>query len=164
MTRSRRLFLTVQLGLLAAARAAVGGQAVIEGVLMRSPKALAIAVRKPDGTIVIQEQDWHSITERFRFMRWPGLRGMVMLFETMANGYQALTWSAAQAANGAIEEERKAKNITSIAPAEEADGKLVGWALAGTMIFAMAFGFGLFVVLPHLITAYVNPWLGVSGD
>lgn len=164
MISSRRFFLTVQLGLLAAARCAVGGQAVIEGVLMRSPKALAIAVRKPDGTIAIQEQDWHSITERFAFLRWPLLRGMVMLFETMANGYQALTWSAAQAANGRLEEERKAAEPRSIAPIEKEDGKLVGWALAGTMIFAMGFGFGLFVLLPHLLTAYVNPWLGVSAD
>ena len=155
MTRRRRLLLTVQLGLLAAAKCAVGGQAVIEGVLMRSPKALAIAVRRPDGKIVVKDDDWHSITEKLRFLKIPFFRGMVMLFETLANGYQALSYSAAQQT---IEEPTDGK------PADEKPGELVGWALAATMIFAFAAGIGLFVVLPHLITAYVNPWLGVSAD
>lgn len=160
MQYRRQLFLTVQIGLLAAARCAVGGQAVMEGVLMRSPRALAIAVRKPSGEIVIKEQDWHSVTERFRFMRWPFLRGMVMLFETMANGYQALTWSAGQAAAGRLE----AEGEKDAAAAVSEQSKLVGWALAGTMVFAMGIGFCLFVVAPHLVTAYVNPLMGISGD
>lgn len=161
MTERRRLLLTVQLGLLAAAKCAVGGQAVIEGVLMRSPKALAIAVRRPDGQIVVKDQDWHSITEKLRFFKLPFLRGMVMLFETLANGYQALSYSAAQQA---IEEPKDAPKDGANAAADEKPGELVGWALAATMIFAFAAGIGLFVVLPHLLTAYVNPWLGVSAD
>lgn len=116
---------------------------------MRSPRALAIAVRRPDGTIVVKDDEWKSVTEKIRVLKAPFLRGMVMLFETLANGYQALSYSAAQQAT---EEEKKES------------GELLGWALAGTMIFAFAMGIGLFVVLPHLITAYVNPWLGISAE
>src|SRR5438874_9139159 len=162
-----RLRLSFHFGLLAAARCAVGGQAVLEGVLMRSPRALAIAVRRPDGQIVVNEQDWHSVTEKWRVLKAPLLRGIVMLFETMANGYQALTWSANQAASAELETER-AKSAAAGTPvsAESAakTDQLVGWALAGTMIFALAMGIGLFVVLPHLITAYVNPLFGLSSD
>jgi uncharacterized protein YqhQ len=151
MTRSRRLGLSIQLGLLAAAKCAVGGQAVLEGVLMRSPRALAIAVRKPDGTIAIKDEDWHSVTEKMRLLRLPFLRGMVMLFETMANGYQALTWAASQAFEDPKEKES--------APAE-----LSSWALAGTMVVALGIGMGLFLVVPHLATAWLNPLLGLSGS
>ena len=155
--RARRtpLLLTIQLGLMAAAKCAVGGQAVIEGVLMRSPRSFAIAVRRPDGEIVVKERPWHSITERIKPLKWPFLRGVVMLFETLVNGYQALSWSAEQA---------------SIEPAKPGEEKkteaepLVGWALAATMIFSFALGIGLFVALPHILTAYVNPWLGISAD
>lgn len=159
------LFLTVQLGLLAAAKCAVGGQAVIEGVLMRSPRALAIAVRRPNGKIVVKDEDWHSITDKIRILKWPFLRGAVMLFETLANGYQALSFSAAQQTIEPKEGETVELSSTpeKVKPEEE-KGELVGWALAGTMAFAFAAGIGLFVALPHLLTAYVNPWLGISAD
>lgn len=139
---------SIVLGLLTAAKCAVGGQAVIEGVLMRSPRALAIAVRRPDGTIVVKDEDWHSVTERLRLLKWPFLRGMVTLFETLANGYQALSYSAQQAAPDD----------------EKGESQLSTGALAATMLFAFGIGIGLFVLLPHLITAYVNPLLGISGD
>ncbi len=139
----------VYLGLLTAAKCAVGGQAVIEGVLMRSPRALAIAVRRPDGSIVVKDEDWKSISDKIRLFKLPLLRGMVMLFETLANGYQALSYSASQQQT---DEEKKES------------GELLGWALVGTMVFAFAVGIGLFVALPHLITAYVNPALGISAE
>ncbi len=163
MRRVGPLRLSIQLGLLAAAKCAVGGQAVIEGVLMRSPRAMAIACRRPDGKIVVKEQDWHSIGERLPFFRWPLLRGMVLLFETLANGYQALSWSAEQAS---IESPASGDGGSPSGPSPEGEGTptLHGWALAGTMAFAFAAGIGLFVVVPHLITAYLNPWLGISAD
>ena len=154
MTKARRFSLTVQLGLLAAAKCAVGGQAVLEGVMMRSPRAIAIAVRKADGSIVVKDEDWHSITERQRWLKLPLLRGVLMLFETLANGYQALTWSAQQAYGEIAKAEGKA----------EPKGELSGWALAGTMAFALAFGIVLFNVGPHLATLYLNPLLHLSAN
>ena len=115
---------------------------------MRSPRALAIAVRRPDGSIVVKDEDWHSVTDRLRLLKWPLLRGMVMLFETLANGYQALAYSAQQASPDD----------------EHGEAELSTRALVATMAFAFAAGIGLFVLVPHLITAYVNPLLGISGD
>ena len=75
----------------------VGGQAVIEGVMMRAPRCMAIAVRRADGTIVVREDNWISIWERWRFLRWPGFRGAVILAESVYNGLQALNFAADQA-------------------------------------------------------------------
>lgn len=74
-----------------------GGQAVIEGVMMRGPDSRAVAVRKPDQNIVVDEKDVRSITKRVRFLGWPMVRGVVMLIESLVLGIEALTYSAGQA-------------------------------------------------------------------
>ena len=58
---------------------AVGGQAVLEGVMMRSPHALAIAVRRPDGSICLKDEPYQSLADRFPVMKRPGLRGPLIL-------------------------------------------------------------------------------------
>jgi uncharacterized protein YqhQ len=80
--------------LLAAAAPTIGGQAVLEGVLMRSPQSFAVAVRKPDGAIVVREEPWLSFSARYPILKKPILRGATMLVESMTNGMSALTWSA----------------------------------------------------------------------
>ena len=121
---------------------AVGGQAVIEGVMMRAPNALAIAVRRPNGEVVVKEDVWRSFSNRFKFLKWPFVRGSVVLFETLVNGMQALSFSA----NQALEEGK--------------DEKLSSWAIASVM--AVAFGIGLlfFVVLPHYLTGFLGQAFG----
>ena len=72
----------------------VGGQAVIEGVMMRVPGAVATAVRDPKGKILIKRKSFSSITEKSSFWKNPVLRGMASLFEAMKLGYSTLQWSA----------------------------------------------------------------------
>jgi len=72
----------------------VGGQAVIEGVMMRSPKSFTVAVRKSDGQIVIKKQPYVALTERFRFLKIPIIRGAVVLIESLYLGIKALSFSA----------------------------------------------------------------------
>ncbi|MDI7267602.1 MAG: hypothetical protein QME96_06380, partial [Myxococcota bacterium] len=79
----------------------VGGQAVIEGVMMRAPRCMAVAVRRPDGGIVVLDRPWRSIWERLRFLRRPFLRGSVVLVESIANGMSALSYSARVAGEAA---------------------------------------------------------------
>ncbi len=121
----------------------VGGQAVIEGVMMRAPHALAIAVRKPNGEIAVKEDVWRSLAQKLTFLRWPLIRGSVVLVETLINGLQALAFSA----NQAFEEEKakKEENFSS---------------LALTLIIGLAFGLGIlfFVVLPHYLTVFIGKW------
>ncbi|MBK8014870.1 MAG: DUF1385 domain-containing protein [Deltaproteobacteria bacterium] len=98
----------------------VGGQAVIEGVMMRSPKCLAIAVRRADGSIVIRDDAWVSIWERLRFLRWPFLRGAVILTESIYNGVQAIHFAAQQAERDAASE---AEAEPKADPAKRFEGK-----------------------------------------
>ncbi|PKN80341.1 MAG: DUF1385 domain-containing protein [Candidatus Cloacimonetes bacterium HGW-Cloacimonetes-1] len=75
---------------------AVGGQAVIEGVMMRGPEALATAVRRKDGTIELKKQAFTSITQKVKFFGIPLVRGFVSLIEMMIIGIQTLTFSASR--------------------------------------------------------------------
>lgn len=74
----------------------VGGQAVLEGVMMRSPRSFVVVCRRPDQKIVIKEAPWVSVWDRLRFLRLPVLRGGVVFWETLQNGLQALSFSAQQ--------------------------------------------------------------------
>ena len=116
----------------------VGGQAVIEGVMMRAPKALAIVVRRRSGQLVSKEDEWRSLSERWTFLKWPIVRGPIILIESLINGIQALNFSA----NQALEDEG------------EAEKPMNRWVLSATFFVALALGLGLFVVLPHILAAW----------
>lgn len=75
-------------------KAAVGGQAVVEGVMMRTPSAWAVAVRRPDGRISTVVEDARSVALRNRILRWPVIRGVVALGESLVIGMKALSLAA----------------------------------------------------------------------
>lgn len=111
----------------------VGGQAVIEGIMMRAPKTFTVVVRKPDGQLSVREDRWYSPMERWPVLKKPFLRGCIVLYEALFNGIQALSFSAQEAVG-------------------EEEEKLSPWALAGTIIFAIGAALLLFVVVPHVAT------------
>ena len=113
----------------------VGGQAVIEGVMMRAPSSLAVVVRRSNGEITSREDAWRSVGARYPVLSWPLVRGTVVLIESLVHGLQALNFSAGVA----IEDEL---------PSGKESSK---WALAAVLIFALSAGLGLFVALPHLL-------------
>lgn len=131
----------------------VGGQAVVEGVMMRSPKSFAVAVRKPDQSIIIRERQWLSFSEKLPFLRWPLLRGATMLVESMYNGLSALQFSAEQALDPA----------DAPKPVSKKEGKY-DWALMGTMAFSLLLGLALFKAVPHLIAYVLGELLGHDGQ
>lgn len=111
----------------------VGGQAVLEGVMMRSPRAVAIAVRLPDGSVLLKDEPYLALGERYPLLKKPFVRGPVVLLEALITGIRALTFSA-QAALGEEEEQ-------------------LGWAsLALTLAAAFALAFVLFGFLPHYLS------------
>ena len=115
---------------------AVGGQAVMEGVMMRNDDTLSIAVRKPDGTVVSQQRPWFTLL-RFKGARKAFIRGFPILLETLVNGIKALNFSAEIAV--------------------EAEGEeLKPWQIVLTLFAAIGFAILLFVVLPHLVTIGMN--------
>ncbi len=84
---------------------AVGGQAVIEGIMMRSPNSIVIAVRKTDGKIKIKKRKYHTVTQRYKWLNIPILRGVINLFEMMGIGAKSINYSA----NEQFDEEEIAK-------------------------------------------------------
>src|SRR6202790_2722086 len=92
----------------------VGGQAVLEGVMMRSPHAWAIACRKPSGEVVTMSQAIERPSERHKWMAWPILRGVMTLGYAMSLGYRALRFSANVALEDAMQDEQTNREKTSL--------------------------------------------------
>lgn len=133
----------------------VGGQAVLEGVMMRSPRCLAVAVRRKAGTIIVREQPWEAVWTS-KVARIPFLRGAVTLFESMHNGYAALRFSAEQMEEDLAAEEaaeRKARGEAE-PPPSEGDASGVGTRLATVMAVL------LFIALPQLLAWLVGRLFG----
>lgn len=137
--RCRRLF---PAALLAAGCPTVGGQAVMEGVMMRNADTYALALRMPDGGIRARRLPWFSLT-RFPPLRLPFVRGFPLLVETLINGIRALNRSAEALAEG---EEEPLRN----------------WQLALTLCVAAGMAALLFVAVPHTLSLIMQ-WQGVGG-
>ncbi len=117
-----------------------GGQAVLEGVLMRGQKALAIAMRAPDGQIVVHTEKLSGLYQS-KITKIPFLRGVILLWDALGLGMKALTLSA---------------NVQT-----GEDEKLEGPLLYGTLAFSLAFGIGLFFLAPYGV-GKLGQWLGLD--
>ncbi|AZR74015.1 hypothetical protein BBF96_11795 [Anoxybacter fermentans] len=111
-----------------------GGQAVIEGVMMRGKEWLAIAVRRPDGEIIVKKEKLNSITQKLSFLKWPFFRGVVALIETLIIGMKAITFSA----NQALDDEEEAEELSFL-----------------EMFFSILLAFGMAVLLFIALPAWV---------
>ncbi|HET7478489.1 MAG TPA: DUF1385 domain-containing protein [Rubrobacteraceae bacterium] len=120
----------------------VGGQAIMEGVLMRSPNFWGMAVRTPSGDVDIRAEQFRSVTRRNKLFRLPIVRGALSLGETLWLGMKALTLS------------------TNIALGEEED--LSKKEIAGTLLFGLVLGFLLFLAAPVFGTKGLGALLGNS--
>jgi uncharacterized protein YqhQ len=128
--------------LLAAQRdAPVGGQAVMEGVMMRGVSTWAVAVRKSDGEVDVQSFPLVSWTKRHRVLRWPVIRGVVALVESLNIGFKALGLSA----NAQLPEDEE---------------PISGAMWIGTIVVALLFAVGLFFVVPVGLTSLFKDQLG----
>jgi len=136
----------------------VGGQALIEGVMMRAPGAYGIAVRRPDGSIYRESAKVPSLAARFPWIKLPVVRGVAVLFQSLGIGIRALNVSAAKA----MEMESPAEPAPAgLAPEpEEAAASAAGtprqdissWAIASSMIVGVGFGVAVFLFLPLWLT------------
>ncbi|RLE08013.1 DUF1385 domain-containing protein [Candidatus Aerophobetes bacterium] len=126
----------------------VGGQAVIEGVMMRSPKFITIAIRKSSGEIMVKKEPYISLTKRFKFLNIPIIRGVVVLIETLYIGVKALTFSA----NEAIEDEESKATKESEAEEDKKGEIFTSIWLFLMVILGIGLGFLLFFYLPLWLT------------
>ncbi len=120
----------------------VGGQAVIEGVMMRAKGMIATAVRKPNGSIVVKKEEFHSFIERHPSLNLPVLRGAIGLVEMMYIGIKTLNYSAEAALDDASGSPHSDESSKSGA---------LDLALVATLVFAFALGIGIFFFLPLFI-------------
>src|SRR5919106_5846671 len=125
----------------------IGGQAVLEGVMMRSPSNWALAVRKPNGQIAEHIQSIKSPMARHRIFRLPVIRGVIALGESLAIGFRALAISANYAAQDADADEK-----------EEVQTELS----RGAMIFAFAIAIGFALMLFKVTPAVITSWLPIE--
>ena len=128
-------------------RPSIGGQAVLEGVMMRGPASWSVACRKPDATIAVEKHPLPGLAERHKWLKWPLVRGCVVLGESLAIGIKALMISA----NYALDEED-----------EQLSEKQLGWSLGAAMVLFSA----VFIALPVLGTRLLENLIGgeaISG-
>lgn len=125
----------------------VGGQALIEGVMMRSPGAYGVAVRRPDGSLIFQRGKVRSLAKRYPFLKLPVLRGVAVLFQSLALGIRALNFSAEQAM---VEPAKETETEGGVPPKK--GEKASSWALAGSMAVGLGVGVLLFIFLPLWLT------------
>ena len=126
----------------------VGGQAVIEGVMMRAPGSVATAVRRANGVIVVKHERYMSVIERYKILNLPVLRGAIGLIDMMYLGIKTLNYSA-EVAMLDVEEREKPSGKNG---QKKQQSKL---ALAGTLVVALALGVAIFFVLPIFLTTKV---------
>jgi uncharacterized protein YqhQ len=151
----------------------VGGQAVLEGVMMRSPHAWAIACRKPSGEVVTMSEPLDRPSEKHKWMAWPIVRGVMTLGYAMSLGYRALRFSAnvaieeamqqdsaksnAEAVNAQVEtaaslkrSETESVTTNSQSNSSEKAATISGWLAAGNVIISLAFFIFMYKYLPLL--------------
>jgi uncharacterized protein YqhQ len=124
----------------------VGGQALIEGVMMRAPGAWGVAVRRPDGSIALERGKVASLAKRYPFLKLPILRGVTVLFQSLAIGIRALNFSALKAV-----EEPVAAGAEAGAPPKTAP-EISNAAIAGSMAMGLGLGVVVFLLLPLWLT------------
>src|SRR5687768_12929924 len=153
----------------------VGGQAVMEGVMMRTPSAYAIACRKSDGSIVTTSESLPKWSDKYKWLSWPVLRGGATLIQSMALGIKALNFSAriyeedlkgqeelakekAAETEAALVEGTTDENFTKapvkVIMPERSTARTAGQSASavGSIIFALGFNVLLFIVAPLLLT------------
>lgn len=134
----------------------IGGQAVIEGVMMRGPHKIAIAVRKPDGEIIIDEND---VKTKGAWLKIPIIRGVISFFSSMVIGVKALTFSAKFFDTEEEESNDTKKNNDKPNANKKKNGEndMPEWAIYLSVLVSLMISVGLFMVLPNVIANFVVP-------
>jgi uncharacterized protein YqhQ len=120
----------------------IGGQAVIEGVMMRGLSGYTVAVRQPDGNVALRKDRLVSVAKKYPFLKTPVLRGSVVLIQSLILGIRALNYSASVSSEG-----------------KEGEPEMSNWAIATSMLLALGMGVGLFILAPLGLTNVIRHYL-----
>lgn len=141
------------------ARVNIGGQAVLEGVMMKGRNHYAVAVRKADGTIVTEGKECKSIMDRIKLFKLPLFRGMAVFIESLVLGVKTLSFSAELYGDEETEEEPSKFEVWLMNKLGDKGEKVI---MGLVMIFSFALSIGLFMILPMLIGASVKHFVHIS--
>ena len=131
----------------------VGGQAVLEGVMMRSPHAWGICIRRPDGTLATHSEPLEKLSDQHPWMGWPFVRGIMTLGQAMTLGFRALRYSA----DVAIEHLQPEK-------AKEEKTEISGWMIAVNLILSLGFFIFMYKFVPLLAATKLKNHYPVFGN
>ena len=134
----------------------IGGQAVLEGIMMKNKDTYATAVRKPDGEIVIQKDTYVSMTEKVKFFSLPFVRGIFSFADSMILGMKTLTWSASFFED---DEEDEAPGKFESFLIDKFGEKMESVVMTAVMIFSVFMAIGIFMVLPLLIAGFFRRFI-----
>lgn len=129
----------------------IGGQAVLEGIMMKNRDRYAVAVRKPDGEIFVQTEEFHSVTGRYKKLTTiPFIRGVFNFIDSMVLGIKTLTFSASF-----YEEEEEEKEFSEAE--QKKKEKQESLLMAGTVAFSIVAAVVIFMVLPYFLSSLMKP-------
>jgi uncharacterized protein YqhQ len=131
----------------------VGGQAVIEGVMMRSPKGYSVAVRRQDGSVRVMKDVLATLSERWRIFKMPIIRGVGVLAQALVLGIRALRFSAEEALSEDAEKRETKTDASTVS----------SWLIAGNLVLALGVNITLFIALPLLLTRFLQTWTGFES-
>ncbi len=131
-------------------RTTIGGQALIEGILMRGPKKQAIVVRNQEGELEIKEENLKLVKDRHPVLGWPFIRGVINFLDSLIKGVKALMWSAEFYPE---EEEAEPSRFEKWLEKHFGTEVLMKWVIGVAVAAGIAFAVALFIILPTLGTS-----------
>lgn len=137
-------------------KTSVGGQALIEGIMMQGPKGAAMSVRLPDGTIDTEEKEFRHIRDKVKFLGFPVIRGCVNFVESMIFGYKCLMESAEKSGFEEIENSEENQSKLDKWLSEHLSKKVMSVITGVASILGVLLAFALFFFLPSKITDFFN--------
>lgn len=141
-------------------KASVGGQALIEGIMMMGPAGAAVSVRTPDGSIDTEKVPVKHIKDKIKFLDWPIIRGVVNYVESMTFGYKCLMMSAEKSGLEDIENSEDNSSKLDKWLNDHLNKKVMGVITAIASVLGMALAFLLFFYLPTITVKFINELSG----
>ena len=137
----------------------IGGQAVIEGIMMKGPTCMATAVRKSDGSILVDKKESNSFIKKWKLNKVPILRGFLAFFESLFTGVQCLMFSAKECD---LEDDTEQMSKFEKWLMEKFGDKLFDIFMYISVLISLFLGVGLFMILPKLAVEWVSTWMGTT--
>jgi len=147
-------------------KTSIGGQAVIEGIMMRGPKESAIAVRKPDGKIIVEKKPINSFVAKYKINKIPFVRGVFSFIESLVEGTKALMFSAEFFDIEADDTKAKKEqmNEEELKELKKKEKKSLNFAIYSSVVVALIFSVGVFMMLPTFLVGLLRDYVGITNN